>query len=72
MVLFPWGRKQGVCSGFCRLVCIMRYWSLTGTFVWFSVSKAILFYTFLDKARHVGNIKVLAVFVARKKRNDHI
>lgn len=45
----------------------MRHWSLTGTFVWFSMSKVILFYTFLDKARHVGNVKALAVFVARKK-----
>lgn len=50
----------------------MRPWSLTGTFVWFSVSKAIPFYTFLDKARHAGNVKALAVFVARKKKKKEM
>lgn len=69
MVLyFPWGRKHGLCSVFCRLLRIMRHWSLTRTFVWFSKSKAILCYTFLDKARHTGNVKVLGAFIARKKK----
>lgn len=63
--------STGFALHFVDFLRIMRHRSLTGTFVWCSASKAILRYTFLDKARHAGNIKVPAASVARK-RNDHI